>query len=116
MHAEGGPALRFGWLRRGGGLSALLPVCLGVHGLKEVLSGILHLLRRICRPRHCAAPGLQRVHDRVVHRLEHLVLPGEFHLRFRGVDVDIHRRDRQRHLQHTAGEAALEKLVAVALL
>ena len=43
------------------------------------------------------------------------MLPGEFHLGLGGVHVDIHRRHRQRHLQHASGEPALHQLVPVAL-
>ena len=52
----------------------------------------------------------------MVHRVEHLPLPGEFDLGLGGMDVDVHRRHRQRHGQDAAGELALHELVAVALL
>ena len=43
------------------------------------------------------------------------MLPRKFHLSFGRVYVDVHRRNRQRHFQHTAGEAAFQKLIPIAL-
>ena len=98
-----------------GGRGGFFPEGLGVHGLKEVLPGIDHLLRRF-RGGDRGALGVQAVHDGVVHRVEHLPLPGELHLGLGGVDVHIHRRHRQRHRQHTSRELSLHDLVAVPLL
>ena len=117
---------RLGWLGRGGGFyngrcsggfRPLFPVRLGVHGLKKVLPGILGLSdRRGSRLRHSPTASIQRVHDRVEHSIKYVMLLGKFHLGLGGMDVHVHRRHRQQHLQHTAGEPALEKLIPVAFL
>ena len=51
----------------------------------------------------------------MVHRVKHFFFPGEFHLGLGGMDVHVHLRDRQRHVQHAAGEFSFHQLVAVAL-
>ena len=51
----------------------------------------------------------------MVDGVENLLLPGKLHLGLGGVNVDIHQGQGQRHLEDTAGEAALQKLVAVGL-
>ena len=103
--------------RCSGGFRPLFPVRLGVHGLKKVLPGILGLSdRRGSRLRHSPTASIQRVHDRVEHSIKYVMLLGKFHLGLGGMDVHVHRRHRQQHLQHTAGEPALEKLIPVAFL
>ena len=100
--------------RCSGGFRPLFPVRLGVHGLKKVLPGILGLSDR--QSRRQPAASIQRVHDRVEHSIKYVMLLGKFHLGLGGMDVHVHRRHRQQHLQHTAGEPALEKLIPVAFL
>ena len=100
---------------RGGGLCPLFPVGFRVHGLEEVPTGVHGFLR--VRRSGGNRPSLLRqgVQHSVVERVENGLLLGEFYLGLGGVDVHVHRRHRQGHRQHAAGEAALHDLVPVAL-
>ena len=96
-----------GRLRDAGGGLLPLPEVPGVQALEEVVPGVRDLCGLGSLGGQGGAVGVQAVHHRVVDGVEGLLLPGELHLGLGGVDVDIHQRQGQRHVEDAAGEAAL---------